>query len=247
MWKNLLYFTRRERSGIVFLTIFIICLFIGKHFFIKPQNELPEILGAPAEAELSERIDSGSNRRTYFEPVRKHEQKKPAVAAQQRTYFDNQQGKDIPVKNGSTPKKYPVVEKYPEGTKIDINLADTTSLMKIPGIGHSYATRILKFRRLLGGYYSIEQLKEVYGMYEELYDKIIPFFEVSCDSIVLIPINKASLDCLNAHPYIDFYQAKAILEMRKKKGRIQNINELSLLDEFTVDDLDRVKNYLSFD
>ena len=118
--------------------------------------------------------------------------------------------------------------------------------MKIPGIGSAFAKRITSYRNLLGGFYRLEQLQEVYGMYEELYEKIIPYMQTSTDEITQIPVNTASLDKLRAHPYINFYQAKAIIEIRKKKGKLENINELYLLEEFTEEDLERIKPYLAF-
>jgi DNA uptake protein ComE-like DNA-binding protein len=83
-------------------------------------------------------------------------------------------------------------------------------------------------------------------MYEELYVKIIPYLTVNTDSIQTIAVHSASVDKLKSHPYINFYQAKAIVEIRKKNGKINNINELSLLEEFTPDDLERIRPYLDF-
>ena len=62
-------------------------------------------------------------------------------------------------------------EKYPEGTIVELNGADTTTLKKIPGIGSSFARRITKYRELLGGFHHIEQLAEVYGIDEERYSR----------------------------------------------------------------------------
>ena len=118
--------------------------------------------------------------------------------------------------------------------------------MKIPGIGAAYAKRITSYRNLLGGYFRLEQLQEVYGMYEELYEKIIPYLQTDTTEIITIPVNTASLDKLRSHPYINFYQAKAIVEIRKKKGKLENIHELYLLEEFTTEDLERIKHYLAF-
>jgi len=62
-----------------------------------------------------------------------------------------------------------------------------------------------------------------------------------------ISVNSASLDKLKSHPYLNFYQAKAIIEIRKKKGKINSINELMLLEEFSETDIERIKHYLSFE
>ena len=139
-------------------------------------------------------------------------------------------------------------EKITLGTVIDINLADTTDLKKIPYIGSAFARRIVKYRQLLGGFYSVEQLKEVYGLDNELFFKIAPYFTISENpGLQTVPVNQSSLDKLKLHPYINFYQAKIIIELRKKKNKIRDISELTLLEEFAENDLERLTHYLSFE
>jgi len=139
-------------------------------------------------------------------------------------------------------------EKITLGTVIDINNADTTELKKVPYIGSAFALRIVKYRQLLGGFYSVEQLKEVHGLDNELFLKIAPYLTVSENpELQTIAINQSSLDKLKSHPYINFYQAKVIVELRKKKGKIRNISELVLLEEFSENDLKRLVYYLSFE
>ena len=79
-----------------------------------------------------------------------------------------------------------------------------------------------------------------------MYEKITPYLQTDTSKIIPIQVNTASLDKLRAHPYINFYQAKAIVEIRKKKGKLENIHELYLLEEFTTEDLERIKHYLAF-
>ncbi|GBU07708.1 competence protein ComEA [Bacteroidales bacterium] len=137
-------------------------------------------------------------------------------------------------------------EKYALGIKVDINAADTSELKKIPGIGQSFAQRIIKYRQVLGGFYDISQIKEVYGM-EEQYEKIMPWLEISVNTIEPLKINSLSLDRLKSHPYINFYQAKAIVELRKKKGRLNSLSDLRLLEEFGDKDFERLAYYFSFE
>ena len=139
-------------------------------------------------------------------------------------------------------------EKITIGTLVDINSADTSGLKKIPFIGSSYARRIVKYREILGGFYSIEQLKEVYGIDNDFFLKISPYISVAEDPhIQTISVNQSSLDRLKAHPYVNFYQAKIIIELRKKKGKINGFPELAMFEEFTEKDLDRLRFYLSFE
>ena len=93
---------------------------------------------------------------------------------------------------------------------IDLNSSDTTQLMQIKGIGRYYANAIIRFRNTIGGFVSIEQLKEIKGMRSETYELIKPFCIVNLNFVKKINVNMASVDKLNSHPYLNFYQAKAI-------------------------------------
>lgn len=135
------------------------------------------------------------------------------------------------------------IVKYTPGTLINLNLADTTELKKIPGIGSVTAKKIVQRRRQLGGFYHINQLNEI----KVDANQFESWFSVDENDIEKININKASLEKLRAHPYINFYQAKAIIEYRKKKGKIKNLLPFTMLEEFTEEDLERMKYYVCFE
>ena len=61
-----------------------------------------------------------------------------------------------------------------------------------------------------------------------------------------IAVNAATLAELRRHPYIDFYQARAIVEYRQERGKIKGPEQLSFMEEFTAQDLDRLLPYLDF-
>jgi len=130
---------------------------------------------------------------------------------------------------------------------VDINTADTSTLMQIRGLGRGYAKGIVRLRQQLGGFVSINQLNEVFGMRPENFEKIRPFCTVNIELVQKIKINIASAERLNAHPYISFYQAKAIYEFRRYKGKLRSINDLKELTELSSDDLNKIKPYLNFD
>lgn len=138
---------------------------------------------------------------------------------------------------------FPKIVKYPEGTLVDVGVVDTTELKKIPGIGSGIAKAIVAYRNRLGGFYTLEQLQEVSHVTPEM----MKWFDLKEPPIRKIPINKAGLDRLRAHPYLNFYQAKVIVEHRKKRGEIKNLSQLSLYEEFTEKDLERLAVYFSFD
>jgi DNA uptake protein ComE-like DNA-binding protein len=117
----------------------------------------------------------------------------------------------------------------------------------VPGIGSAYANRIVKFRDLLGGFYSINQLAEVYGMDEERFNALKPWFTVDILKFKKLKLNELTSEELNKHPYIDYKQAKAILQLRKQKGKLTGWENLQLLDEFADIDKIRLLPYLSFE
>jgi competence ComEA-like helix-hairpin-helix protein len=129
---------------------------------------------------------------------------------------------------------------------VDLNSADTTLLMQVKGIGHGYARAIIRFRKSTGGFVSVDQLNEIYGMRPENFEKIRSFCTVNLDLVKKIEVNKASVERLNSHPYLSFYQAKAIYELRRNKGKLHDINELKILQEFSPEGLLKIQPYLSF-
>ena len=139
--------------------------------------------------------------------------------------------------------RWPKAEKYPEGTLVDANTADTTELKKIPGIGSGIARAIVGYRHRLGGFCSLEQLQEIKYITPEL----LRWFKLENDSVRRLDINRTGIDQLRAHPYLNFYQAKVIVEHRRKRGNITSLSQLSLYEEFTEKDLQRIAAYLRFD
>ncbi len=137
----------------------------------------------------------------------------------------------------------PYIPKYEEGTIADLNKADTSILKRIPGIGSTLARMIVVYRQRLGGFYDVSQLQEVPHVGVELNK----WFVVTPAGLHKIQVNSASLDKLRSHPYMDFYKAKAIMEYRRKRGKIKGLSQLSMFEEFTEKDLKRLSPYLTFE
>ncbi len=133
--------------------------------------------------------------------------------------------------------------KYPLGVTVDVGVADTAELKKIPGIGSYIARSIVAYRERLGGFYALQQLNEV----KHVTPEIMKWLVLETADIKKININAVSLEQLRAHPYINFYQAKVVVEHRKKRGEIKSLSQLSLYEEFTEKDLERLSPYFSFD
>jgi competence protein ComEA len=109
---------------------------------------------------------------------------------------------------------------------IDLNKCDSLSLLQLPGIGPVFAARIIKYRKLLGGYASVEQLKEVYGLPRETYNNIAGRFFADSTIIRRVKINSAEYNEIIRLPYFEKYEVTAILKYRKLIGRLNGIEEM---------------------
>lgn len=297
-WKNLFYYTRTERQGILILIALIALVLIGSFFIPSGKSSLTE--DANFRKEYAAFMDSlqerTRSRKTYysnrfrprqitlapFDPntidslglvqlglplwmarnilhyrakggkFRQPEEFKKVYGLTEEQYAtllpfitigNAFSQKDSVALYTRQEKKDSVANfKYPAGTVLSLNRVDTTELKKIPGIGSGIARMIVGYRAQLGGFYRIEQLAELHLSV----DVLRPWLSVDANETRRINLNKASVERLNAHPYLNFYQAKIIVEHRKKKGKLHSLEQLKLYDEFTPQDLERIAPYVSF-
>jgi competence protein ComEA len=127
---------------------------------------------------------------------------------------------------------------------VSINEADTSAFIALPGIGSKLAVRIINFRDKLGGFYSVEQVGETYGLPDSTFQKIKYFLQLGSD-VKKLNVNTATKDELKVHPYIKWNLANAIVEYRNQHGNFKSLNELkniAVIDEATFE---KVAHYLS--
>ncbi len=156
------------------------------------------------------------------------------------------------IRRDSIPLKYKSLKK---DTIIELNSADTLSLQCIRGIGSGIAKQIVRYREQLGGYYSAEQIRDIARLREYdrdtliyfTFDSVLPHLTACADSIRPVPVNHSSVQRLQHHPYLRFEQAKALYTLRRNRFKLKSIDELRSLPEFTEQDLERLKWYLSFE
>ena len=136
--------------------------------------------------------------------------------------------------------RYPA--KLKDGEYIVLNTADTTELMKVPGIGSYYAKEIVRHGKWIGGYVSVDQLDEI----EDFPQTAKKYFVVSHPTPQRLNINKLSLQELRRHPYINYYQAKAIVDYRRLHGNIKSLQDLRFSKDFTESVIRRLKPYVEY-
>ena len=149
-------------------------------------------------------------------------------------------GRTDAVRSGRDTLRYPV--KLRPGQYVTLDDADTASLRKVPGIGRYYASRIVRYRNDLGGYVSVAQLSEIEGIPEAA----LSYFKVTGGAVRKLNLNRLTLNELKHHPYINFYQARRIIDYRRLKGPLHSIDDLRLLKDFSQRDIERLRPYVEF-
>ena len=132
-------------------------------------------------------------------------------------------------------------------SSVEINTADTTALIALPGIGSKLATRIINFRDKLGGFYSIDQVSETYGLADSTFQKLKPWLKLESVSLKKININTATKDELKSHPYLKWTLANAIVEYRNQHGKFSSVDDVKKVGAITEDIFVKIKPYVSLE
>ncbi|MDR5590921.1 helix-hairpin-helix domain-containing protein [Christiangramia sp. SM2212] len=128
----------------------------------------------------------------------------------------------------------------------DLNAANSEDLKKVNGVGDVLSERIVKYRNSIGGFRSSIQLKDVYGLSPEVIERIDEQFKIiSKPTTSLLNINDISEQQLSEIPYFNARIAKEIISYRKLHEGISSFEELSKINLFPYDKIDRIKLYLA--
>lgn len=144
---------------------------------------------------------------------------------------------------------YPKQDKFKEPTRVELNTADTTLLKKIPGIGSTTALNIIRYREQLGGFYSPLQLGEKLKWekaQEMLPEWVSQWMSADPGQIRKLDVNHSDFKTLVHHPYLNYEQVKALFNYRRNWGNLSSIEVLKQLEEFSEDDIQRLRFYLEF-
>ena len=132
--------------------------------------------------------------------------------------------------------------KIKAGEHVVLNTADTTALKTIPGIGTYFAKKIVQYGERLGGYVSVDQLDEIENFPLDAKD----YLTIENASPRKLNVNALSLNELRRHPYLNFYQAKAITDYRRLHGPLKSLQDLRLLKDFPPEAIQRLEPYVEY-
>jgi DNA uptake protein ComE-like DNA-binding protein len=222
-FKEFFTFTKGERQGIMVLLIIIALLLLGNMFMPFFLSQKPTDF-----SEFVKEIEAFEKQFQKDSSAKNHA-KKSFTQDEPYLRFEEKEEEEKPKANKPGFDKkiydYPKKEYAYRKLHIDLNTADTTELMQLRGIGPTFAKRIVKYRDMLGGYFSKEQLLEVYGFDSLKYEMVKDEVYANDSAIVKINLNKAALKDMTKHVYIDWKLANAIIKHRFRKP-FENVDEL---------------------
>lgn len=128
---------------------------------------------------------------------------------------------------------------------IDINQADTTAFISLPGIGSRLAGRIVNFRSKLGGFYSVDQVGETFGLPDSTFQLIKCRLQCAPLAVQKININTADANTLKQHPYIRWNVANAIVQYRQQHGVFSSREQLQQIVLVTPGLYQKIEQYIA--
>lgn len=129
---------------------------------------------------------------------------------------------------------------------LDINTASEAEWEFLPGIGPGYASRIVKFREQLGGFTTVDQISETWGLPDSTFQMIVPLLEIRT-SHRKIAINSCTIEELGKHPYIDWKRARLIIRYREQHGDYTDKSDVLRIQVFNEAWVDQWIDYVSFE
>lgn len=236
--KEYLSFTKKERNGIIVLVAIALAVALLPRFLFHRPPDVTEVMEQRVEALRAK----GKTSLTYRRDT---------------TYRDNSKFvKDEPAREPSglygsykkdrAPNRYAMRKKSRARPVIDINTADTSAFIALPGIGSKLAARIVLFRQKLGGFYSVKQIGEVYGLKDSVFRKISPLLRCDSSLVRKIDINTADEEELKTHPYIRWQAANVLVAYRSMHGAFDSVESLTRIHNLDPAVIEKMKHYLVF-
>ena len=153
-----------------------------------------------------------------------------------------------PTGKGRTYDSFPRSAPKPKKLIVEVNIADSVLFELLPGIGEKLASRIVRYRERLGGFVSLDQLKEVYGIHDTLFQQIQEHLVLNMGKgLQKVSINSEDYKDLRHHPYISHVTAKILLAYRRTHEKIKDAEELFAINGLDKIEMEKLLPYLDFD
>ena len=243
MIREFFYLQKSDRKVILTLLV-IIVVALGVIFLTGGENDTSNALTAADTLKSEVRRDT-FRRKPYYKRDTVYVHTK--VVYRDRYY---RTGKSDGVKSLDTVQRthhaHGIIVSNPhkirEGEHVVLNTADTTALKTIPGIGPYFARKIVQYGVRLGGYVNIDQLDEI----EDFPLESKQYLVIQDAQPKKLNINQLSLNELKHHPYINYYQARAIEDYRRLHGPLKSLNDLRLSKDFPPEAIERLMPYVAY-
>ena len=241
-FKKFMTFTRSERIAVIaIVTVIVIILIIKYLIIINPPkrtyfvHDLDSIVARRNEVldsiRIADSIEKASNK-SEIPRYARNDRKRHAETtekAEKRTANDRLEGKSF----------------HEMTTIIDLNSADTAMLQQLPGIGPTFAKRIVEYRSKLGGYHAAGQLLEVFDMDSSRYEKFKDKIKIdSSFEVNKLKINSDEFKVLLRHPYLEYEEVKKIVNHREQKGLITSWEQLEKVAGDAINP--KLKHYVDY-
>jgi DNA uptake protein ComE-like DNA-binding protein len=232
-------FTRQEQTGIlVLLTLIALTLCIPRIWEHCMPASIPMDSSFQAEvAEFRQQMgaaDTASARRTFY---RRYPDKK---SWRQDNRFSSRY--DRPYHRDSIPARFHARKPL----AISINTADSAAWEALPGIGPTLAARLVRFREKLGGFCSVAQVAETYGLPDSTFKKIQASLRLDSGSLKKLNINQTDEQTLAQHPYIRYKLARLIVQYRSVHGPFSRAEDLYNIPLVNDSIYRKLEKYISF-
>jgi competence protein ComEA len=132
--------------------------------------------------------------------------------------------------------------------RLDINQADSLELQVVRGIGPVLSGRIVRFRQKLGGFVSLNQLYEVWGLDSAVVETMQEQAYIQEEfRPANLNINSATAEELAQHPYISPSQARLLYAYRQQHGAFTSASDLLKIHTFNSDFVNKIAPYILLD
>lgn len=236
MLKEFFYLRKSDRKVILTL-LCVIAIALGVIFLTGGENDTSNELVA------ADSVPAKHNTRDSFRHKSYQKDTKTVYVRTKVIYRDTafRRGKALDMgERDSVVAHYQV--KLKAGEHVVLNTADTTQLKMVPGIGSYFARKVVQYGERLGGYVSVDQLDEIENFPLDAKDYLV----IENAQPHKLNVNTLSLNDLKKHPYINFYQARAITDYRRLHGPLKSLQDLRLSKDFPPEVIERLTPYVEY-